>query len=61
MCERCDRVSRSVGEFKGEKYGHGDVAGTVRFVQASEEVVLVEISEWVASERASGGDGARVW
>ena len=33
-----------VGEFKGEQYGHGDVAGTVRFVQASEEVVLVEIS-----------------
>ncbi len=33
-----------VGEFKGETYGHGDVAGTVRFVQASEEVVLVEIS-----------------
>ena len=38
------RQSLACGEFKGEQYGHGDVAGTVRFVQASEEVVLVEIS-----------------
>jgi len=33
-----------VGEFKGRAYGHGDVAGTVRFVQASEEVLLAEIT-----------------
>lgn len=32
----------AVAEFKGEKYNHGDVKGTVRFVQVNEEVILAE-------------------
>ena len=31
-----------VGEFKGEKYAHGDARGVVRFVQVSEDVLVVE-------------------
>jgi len=32
----------AVAEFKGEDYGHGQVAGVVRFVQVDEETCMVE-------------------
>ena len=32
----------AVAEFKGEDYGHGSVAGVVRFVQVDEETCMVE-------------------
>jgi copper chaperone for superoxide dismutase len=32
----------AVSEFKGEEYGHGTVAGVVRFVQVDEETCVVE-------------------
>ena len=32
----------AVAEFKGEKYNHGDVKGTVRFVQANADAILAE-------------------
>ena len=32
----------AVAEFKGETYGHGSIAGVVRFVQVDEETCVVE-------------------